>query len=159
MRPPPRPTLFPYTTLFRSRNARRHSGTPARGPPAEYCCPATNNGLHAASQGFVSVRMGVRVTQEPLNVIAWTPCRAHRRAEVKRCCRGVVASGQSAAKPVCQIGNMLRPFGVRGQDDELVSTQAINRVGGPDDLRDPPSNLDEDGITGRVSVRVVDPFE
>src|SRR5258707_11953643 len=31
IRRPPRSTLFPYTTLFRSKGARRGSGVPARG--------------------------------------------------------------------------------------------------------------------------------
>src|SRR5207253_9930770 len=30
IRPPPRPTLFPYTTLFRSRAAPQHHAVPAR---------------------------------------------------------------------------------------------------------------------------------
>src|SRR5688572_32487055 len=31
LRPPPRPTLFPYTTLFRSSSAGKPSGPPAGG--------------------------------------------------------------------------------------------------------------------------------
>src|SRR5438034_2685121 len=33
IRRPPRSTLFPYTTLFRSRPARRDAGAPACAPP------------------------------------------------------------------------------------------------------------------------------
>jgi hypothetical protein len=36
--------------------------------------------LHIASLGFVSIHVGIRVTQELLNVVGRTPCRAHRGA-------------------------------------------------------------------------------
>src|SRR5690349_22701898 len=36
LRPPPRSTLFPYTTLFRSEAASGHSSTTRTSPPASF---------------------------------------------------------------------------------------------------------------------------
>src|SRR5207253_10225197 len=46
LRPPPRPTLFPYTTLFRSSNASRAALTArsASGIPASATWPTTSSG-------------------------------------------------------------------------------------------------------------------
>src|SRR5205807_9294911 len=50
LRPPRRPTLFPYTTLFRSSRSRIRRCEPVFGsvPSATVCC-ATTSGLVAAS--------------------------------------------------------------------------------------------------------------
>src|SRR5690625_6255821 len=45
MRRPPRSTLFPYTTLFRSRRGRRFQG-----PPESRRCP-TSSALRSAATG------------------------------------------------------------------------------------------------------------
>src|SRR5688500_20274429 len=38
-RPPPRSTLFPYTTLFRSPSGRASAACPARQSPRRHCRP------------------------------------------------------------------------------------------------------------------------
>src|SRR5439155_18739285 len=43
-RPPPRPTLFPYTTLFRSREGRPLPGEPGRPPSLEETRVIVKNG-------------------------------------------------------------------------------------------------------------------
>src|SRR3712207_6949639 len=46
IRRPPRSTLFPYTTLFRSDNARRHAGVVERGDPEPEMRPERHPGGH-----------------------------------------------------------------------------------------------------------------
>src|SRR5258707_3041240 len=48
IRRPPRSTLFPYTTLFRSRDHHVH-GKLARGPPARQQLHAVGIGIHGVS--------------------------------------------------------------------------------------------------------------
>src|SRR5256885_5295816 len=51
IRRPPRSTLFPYTTLFRSRHRRRRRGNPPRGeawPPGHGAVVLLGHGAHVA---------------------------------------------------------------------------------------------------------------
>src|SRR5687767_15381365 len=57
LRPPPRSTLFPYTTLFRSRLRRRRPRTHQPPHPPEL---GLDHGKHAAG-GQVVLVLGVRV--------------------------------------------------------------------------------------------------
>src|SRR5438477_9361907 len=57
LRRPPRSTLFPYTTLFRSPNARASRGTPPASPAPGASCsslPARNPARHRRSEEHTS---------------------------------------------------------------------------------------------------------
>src|SRR2546430_6109563 len=58
IRRPPRSTLFPYTTLFRSRGAGRGGG--GRGAPAARLAPCAVRGAGGDSRRVGSARQGSR---------------------------------------------------------------------------------------------------
>jgi hypothetical protein len=64
-----------------------------------------DDGSHTASPGFVSVHVGVRVTQELLDVVGRTPSRADRRAQRELCRPSDVTPLQCTAKPVGEFSN------------------------------------------------------
>src|SRR5690349_24172830 len=51
LRPPPRSTLFPYTTLFRSRHEQRTLGMVRRRPPAHGVLDLRDDPVPAAAEG------------------------------------------------------------------------------------------------------------
>ena len=61
--------------------------------------------LHDARSGFVSIHVGIRVTQELINVVGRTPCGADRCAQGERCRSGVVIPCYCTAEPVRQLGD------------------------------------------------------
>src|SRR2546421_9494620 len=65
IRPPPRSTLFPYPTLFRSSPARssRDTGPPPRAPPSPPAIPPARSSLHAPPRD--RNRIGVRARSPP----------------------------------------------------------------------------------------------
>src|SRR6266540_1123013 len=73
IRRPPRSTLFPYTTLFRSTPWPTGASPPTRSPSSRSCAAPASSTTSAAARSFTPWSPASRPWQTPATTPAWSP--------------------------------------------------------------------------------------